>query len=623
MAELAKAYVQIIPSTKGIKGRLSSELGEEAGAAGDSAGNSIVSKILKVVAAAKIGETIVKGIAAAVNEGADLEQSIGGIETLFKDSSDTVIANAKNAFKTAGVSANDYMEAVTSFSASLLQGLSGNTEEAAKVSDMALTDMSDNANKMGTSMESIQDAYQGFAKQNYTMLDNLKLGYGGTKTEMERLLADAQKVSGVEYDVNNLADVYNAIHVIQGELGITGTTAEEAATTLTGSMSAMKSAFSNVLGYLAIGEDVKPALQALAETTSTFLFDNLIPMVGNIITALPSAIGTFIQAAMPSLQSNGSALLNNIISGIQNNLPALITTAGTLISTLGENITANLPNVLSKGTEIVGSLADGFFSNLPAFISNVGNMITSMISFIADNAPKILKAGADMLIRMVEGFVNNLPQIVSAANNVVINIVSTIAKKLPQILQSGIEIIGKLVAGLIKAIPKIIDAVPKIAKSFIDTMKSVDWLTLGKNIIEGIVKGIKNAAGLIMDAAKEAAQSALDSAKNALGIHSPSRVFESQVGKMIDLGLAAGIENNVSKVADSMKELSLATVGSIDTNLIPSSVGTDFEMHSYTENEAIIDYDRLANAVAVALERAGFVISVDGRVFGRLVRSVI
>ena len=228
--ELAQAYVQILPTTKGIAGQLSSQLGGEAGKAGDSAGKllggSLVSKVIAVVAAAQIGKKIVEGISASMREGAALEQSIGGIETLFKNSSDKVIENAKNAFSTAGMSANEYMENVTSFSASLLQGLSGDTEKAADIADMEMKDMSDNSNKMGTAMESIQMAYQGFAKQNYTMLDNLKLGYGGTKTEMERLLADAQAITGVKYDINNLSDVYSAIHVIQGELYNTGTTAK-------------------------------------------------------------------------------------------------------------------------------------------------------------------------------------------------------------------------------------------------------------------------------------------------------------------------------------------------------------------------------------------------------------
>lgn len=284
--EIAQAYVQLIPSARGITGKIQSLLNPEASAAGQSAGqslgSSLVSVMKKVIAAAGIG----KAFSAALNEGASLQQSLGGIETLFKGSADKVKGYANEAYKTTGLSANAYMENVTGFSASLLQSLGGDTDKAAETANMAMIDMSDNANKMGTSMESIQTAYQGFAKQNYTMLDNLKLGYGGTKQEMQRLLADAEKLTGVKYDINNLSDVYNAIHAIQENLDITGTTAKEAASTFSGSFESMKAAAQNVLGKLALGENILPSLQALAETTSTFLFDNFFPMVGNILSGL-------------------------------------------------------------------------------------------------------------------------------------------------------------------------------------------------------------------------------------------------------------------------------------------------------------------------------------------------
>lgn len=284
--EIAQAYVQLIPSARGITGKIQSLLNPEASAAGQSAGqslgSSLVSVMTKVIAAAGIG----KAFSAALNEGASLQQSLGGIETLFKGSADKVKGYANEAYKTTGLSANAYMENVTGFSASLLQSLGGDTDKAAETANMAMIDMSDNANKMGTSMESIQMAYQGFAKQNYTMLDNLKLGYGGTKQEMQRLLADAEKLTGVKYDINNLSDVYNAIHAIQENLDITGTTAKEAASTFSGSFESMKAAAQNVLGKLALGENILPSLQALAETTSTFLFDNFFPMVGNILSGL-------------------------------------------------------------------------------------------------------------------------------------------------------------------------------------------------------------------------------------------------------------------------------------------------------------------------------------------------
>nr|DAR87895.1 MAG TPA: tail tape measure protein [Caudoviricetes sp.] len=284
--EIAQAYVQLIPSARGITGKIQSILDPEASAAGQSAGQSLGSSLVgvmtKVIAAAGIG----KAFSAAISEGAALQQSLGGIETLFKGSADKVKGYANEAYKTTGLSANAYMENVTGFSASLLQSLGGDTNKAAETANMAMIDMSDNANKMGTSMESIQMAYQGFAKQNYTMLDNLKLGYGGTKQEMQRLLADAEKLTGVKYDINNLSDVYNAIHAIQENLDITGTTAKEAASTFSGSFESMKAAAQNVLGKIAIGENVTPALESLLETTKTFLFGNFLPMVGNILSGL-------------------------------------------------------------------------------------------------------------------------------------------------------------------------------------------------------------------------------------------------------------------------------------------------------------------------------------------------
>ena len=356
--ELGKAYVQIIPSAKGISGMIQKEMGGEVASAGVSAGESLGSKMMGAVSGVIAAAGIGKAIGASINEGAALQQSLGGVETLFKDSADKVKGFANEAYKTTGLSANAYMENVTGFSASLLQSLGGDTDKAAETANMAMIDMSDNANKMGTSMESIQLAYQGFAKQNYTMLDNLKLGYGGTKQEMQRLLADAEKLTGVKYDINNLSDVYSAIHTIQENLDITGTTAREAATTFTGSFESMKSAAQNVLGKLSLGEDIQPALQALMETTSTFLFGNLIPMVGNILKQIPILIlggikgvfsgifGEGLGSIMGSIVTAlGSAFLAfkafSTVSGLLSGIPAVLTTIKTAVTGLFTVMSAN------------------------------------------------------------------------------------------------------------------------------------------------------------------------------------------------------------------------------------------------------------------------------------------
>ncbi|WP_413521387.1 hypothetical protein [Carnobacterium divergens] len=389
--ELGQAYVQIMPSAKGISGSIQKQLGPEADAAGDTAGKSIGSKMVTAIKAAVATAAIGKFFSASLMEGANLQQSLGGIETLFKGSADKVKKYADDAYKTSGLSANDYMENVTSFSASLLQSMGGDTEKAADTANMAMVDMSDNANKMGTNMGDIQNAYQGFAKQNYTMLDNLKLGYGGTKTEMERLLADATKLTGVKYDINNLGDVYNAIHAVQEELDITGTTAKEAAETFSGSFSAMKASFSNVLGKLSLGEDIKPELEALAETASTFLIGNFIPMVGNILKALPGAIVTFIKASVPYVKEAFGELLDSISSAF----PIL----GSLINFVQEN---------AKAFKLLGSIIVGAVAGFAVFKSSIAifNSVKTAImgvkaAFIAMKAALLVASPFGILLAAV------------------------------------------------------------------------------------------------------------------------------------------------------------------------------------------------------------------------------
>ncbi|RGD72906.1 hypothetical protein [Anaerofustis stercorihominis] len=320
-SDLGQAYVQIVPSARGIKGSITGALNGEAGSAGQKAGNSIASRIKGTIITAGIGIALGKSI----EEGAKLEQSLGGVETLYKKSAETVKKNAANAWKTAGLSANDYMEQSTMFAASLLQSLGGDTAKAAQYADMALVDMSDNANKFGTNVEDIQHAYQGFSKQNYTMLDNLKLGYGGTKGEMERLLKDASALSGKKYDISNLNDVYDAIHQVQKKLDVTGTTSKEASSTISGSFASMKSSASNLLGNIAIGGDVEGSTKAFVDSAETFLIGNLAPAVGRIITSIPPMIMAAIPALLSSLQSVGAKIIEAIKPGFEKMKPLLIT----------------------------------------------------------------------------------------------------------------------------------------------------------------------------------------------------------------------------------------------------------------------------------------------------------
>ncbi len=383
--EIAQAYVQLIPSARGITGKIQSILDPEASAAGQSAGqslgSSIVSVMTKVIAAAGIG----KAFSAAISEGAALQQSLGGIETLFKGSADKVKGYANEAYKTTGLSANAYMENVTGFSASLLQSLGGDTNKAAETANMAMIDMSDNANKMGTSMESIQMAYQGFAKQNYTMLDNLKLGYGGTKQEMERLLNDAQKLTGVKYDINNLSDVYNAIHAIQENLDITGTTAKEAASTFSGSFESMKAAAQNVLGKLALGENILPSLHALLKTTSTFLFDNFLPMVGNIFSGLGLVLTEGISQIASQLFGDafGSAVFDQLsrVTGIFDTFFDMI--FGSLSKQDNIDILNTIGFSEDAATQIV-NIADNIRVTFENIGSAIGNVASIVVDFVGD-----------------------------------------------------------------------------------------------------------------------------------------------------------------------------------------------------------------------------------------------
>lgn len=587
--ELAKAYVQIIPSAVGIQGRIQKEIEPEADSAGSSFGGKMVGMIKKVIATAAIG----KALSASISEGAALEQSLGGIETLFKDSADKVKANAAKAYQTAGMSANDYMELTTSFSASLLSSLAGDTSKAADVADMAMVDMSDNANKMGTNMEDIKNAYQGFAKQNYTMLDNLKLGYGGTKSEMERLLADAQKISGVEYNIDNLSDVYSAIHVIQGQLDITGTTAKEAATTISGSFNQMKAAAKNVMGEIALGMDVGPALNELANTIITFAAGNLLPAVWNVISALPSAIVTFVTALGPQLFAAVSGLILQIASGITTGIPTLYQSAMQLMDQFNIGIQEQLPTLLQKGVDFISNIVNGILQNLPQVITMAGNVITYFVNTIISMLPTVLSAGARLLLRLVNGIINNLPQITQAAVTAIVRFVASIGQNLPQILQSGITIIAKLAAGLIRAIPNLVGQIPAIISAIVNAFTSQNWGSIGINIISGIASGLRSAAHMLWDAVKGVLGGFKENVLAFFGIHSPSR-WGAYVGEMIDTGIANGLIGKTTLVSNAAAELQKSVKKPIGTSMdlaISGKSSTESQNSTIAEKlEALLEY---------------------------------
>ena len=460
--ELGKAYVQIVPSAQGIKSALTEMFDEETDGLGEQTGQSIGQKLVgtlkNVIVAAGIG----KIISDSINMGGALQQSLGGVETLFKDSADTVKEYAAQAYRTVGLSANDYMEQTTSFAASLLSSVSQDTNAAAQLANMAMVDMADNANKMGTDMQDIQNAYQGFAKQNYTMLDNLKLGYGGTQAEMQRMLNDATKISGVKYDLGNLADMYSAIHIIQQEMDITGTTAKEAATTLTGSFAAMKAAAENVMGNWSTGADLTEPLQALADTAQTFLVDNLLPMIGNVLAGIPEIVYSLV------------------------------------------------PELLQTGTELLSSLAQGFTEGIPEFFSTALPQLLAFTDQLRDNAASFVDAGLNLITQLLNGLIAGLPDLIAYVPDIIINICGIINDNMPKILAEGVSIIVQLVVGIVKAVPDLLANWKKILQAVLSVISAINWLNIGKNILTGVANGVKSMGSSMLNAFKGGFSSALN-----------------------------------------------------------------------------------------------------------------
>lgn len=611
--ELAKAYVQIIPSADGVKGKIQEALGGEAESAGKSAGASVGSNLIGTLKKA----LVVAGIGAAIKEsieaGAELQQSIGGIETLFKDNADTVKQYAADAYKTAGLSANDYMQSVTGFSASLLQGLGGDTAKAAEVANMALVDMSDNANKMGSDMGSIQNAYQGFAKQNYTMLDNLKLGYGGTKSEMERLLKDAEKFSGVKYDIDNLSDVYNAIHVIQGELDITGTTAKEASTTISGSMDSMKSSFQNVLADLALGNDLSASMQGLGDSIAA-VAQNIIPVITNIITSVPTLLVALIPQLIPIVISGAQQLVQGLMDGFSQALPAISGISTQIPDGVITAISTGLPSILQKGVEVITNVANGILQNLPSLISAAGNILGQLLNAFLAGLPGMLDAGVKLVGNIGTGLLQNGPKVLAAIGSVIAQLLSTIVSHLPELLQKGIELIGQLAAGIIEAIPKIALAVPQVISEIKTKFSEIDWGEVGSNIISGIAKGITGAVGKIKEAAEGAARKAYETAKKALGINSPSKLMRDEVGKFIPAGIAEGINQNA-------KVISFDAVANHIVSNAKSTIGAETVPLAYASGGTYFDYARMGDQMRQALN--GTAVQMDGKAVGRITTPTV
>ena len=470
------------------------DMGEEVEDAGDSAEKSEnkfskLGGVLKTVGAA-MGAVAVAAGAAAVKLGkeviaayADYEQLVGGVDTLFKDSSQEIQRYAANAYKTAGLSANEYMETVTGFSASLIQSLGGDTEKAAKYADMAITDMSDNANKMGTDMSSIQNAYQGFAKQNYTMLDNLKLGYGGTKQEMERLLADAEKISGVKYDISSYADVVEAIHVMQESMDIAGTTAKEAEATISGSMNALKSAVSNlIVGFGDANADMELLCGNMVDAFKTVV-ENITPVIENIIAALPTVLDALLTAVgelLPTLLESVTELFSQVLETLLTLLPQLIPAAVQALMTIVNTLIENLPLLIDAAVQLVTTLVTGIGDALPTLIPAAVQAIVTIVQGLVDSLPMLLDAALQLITGLAQGLLDALPVLIAALPEIINGIITFLLDSIPQIIETGIQLLTSLVAALPDIIMAIVEAIPKI--------------------IDGIINAVLNAIPLIIQA---------------------------------------------------------------------------------------------------------------------------
>lgn len=519
-----------------------------------SAVNTAVKASAAAVGAASAGVAALG--TACINAYADYEQLVGGVETLFKDSADTIQTYADNAYKTAGLSANEYMETVTSFSASLLQSLDGDTEKAAAAADLAITDMADNANKMGTAMESIQNAYQGFAKQNYTMLDNLKLGYGGTKEEMQRLLADAEKLSGVKYDLSSYADIVEAIHVIQTEMGITGTTAKEASTTIQGSVASMKAAWANLMvGMADDTQDFDLLLSNFIESIGT-VADNLLPRIGVVIEGMgklvaglapeiASALPTLTNELLPNLVELGVQSISALVQGIQENGDSLAAGALSIVGTLAEGIAELLPMVADTAASLVVSLADGLTESLPNIIPVAIETISTLVENLTENANTVIEAGIQIILALGEGLIAALPQLIETVPQIVINIANVINDNAPKLIDTALYLITRLAVGLVQAIPTLVVNIPKIIEAIVAAFMAFQWLNLGKQLIDGIKNGIKSAGESMSTAAKETF-----SKFKAKITGSEVATELKSIGKYIIDGIVGGIKNSLSKIAN-------------------------------------------------------------------------
>lgn len=594
--------------------------------------SSIFSKLgsgLKVVGA---GMAVAAGVAGAAAIGlskqvigayGEYEQLIGGVETLFGTAADKVQGYADQAFQTAGMSANQYMETVTGFSASLLQSLGGDTAKAADVADQAVTDMADNANKMGSDISSIQNAYQGFAKQNYTMLDNLKLGYGGTKEEMARLLEDAEKISGIEYDISSFADVTEAIHVMQTEMGITGTTAKEATETIQGSLAGMGSAWQNLLAGLGNSDaDIGKLVDNLV-TQFGHVVKNITPVLENIVSALPNLLNGLVSAIggmLPTLLKAVTSLFSQVLKTLLSLLPELIPVFIEAVMTIVETIVENLPLLIDAAIQLVTTLVTGIAQALPTLIPAAIQAIITIVQGLVDNLPLILDAALQLITGLAQGLLTALPMLIDSLPKIISSLIDFLIGSIPMIIEAGIQLLIALVNDLPTIITAIVDAIPfiitAVTAAFNDAIPQL--IAAGVMLFIALVENLPQIIVAIIGAVPRIMLALIDGFLQYLGLLASTgfklvtgliNAFVSikwgEIGKNIILGIGKGISNSAGElwkaaknVLGGFKDKVLGFFGIHSPSrwgrdfvgkMIPQGIAVGIEDDAYTMQDALTD----------------------------------
>ena len=617
------------------------------------------------VAGAAAATAVTALVSKSVGAFADYEQLTGGVETLFgaggrsveeyaqsvgKSVSDiqgkydslmsaqnVVLENANKAYMTAGMSANEYMDTVTGFSASLISSLGGDTSKAADYANSALVDMSDNANKMGTDMESIKNAYQGFAKQNYTMLDNLKLGYGGTQEEMKRLLSDAEKLTGQRYDISSFADITQAIHAIQTQMDITGTTAKEASTTISGSWGSLKAAFQNVLVGLTTGGDMfDQSLDALINTAVTF-GQNIIPAikgalsgVGYLIEGLAPVIGETIPPLIndlaPTLANSAVSLISSLVNGLTQNATQFSECLSNMIIVAVAGISTVVPQLLDAASKIVSNLMQGLTNSMPQIVNGAVTLVEGLVNGLVNNIPLLIMGAVQLVASLANGLIANLPRIIDAGVNLITGIVSASYSMMPQIIQNGMQLVVNLAVGLVRAIPQLIAALPRITGAIVKGFKSVNWFDLGLQLIKSIWEGIKSIGSEMWNGVKEKTSELWGGVKNVVSekLNNIKSAYDAHGGGLKGATFAAieGVKEYYRTGYDAINQLTGGKLGEV-VNAVGEKMevvkGKFSEAFGNVKNTVMTIFENIKNGIT---EKISAAVNKVKEIFGSIADKV-